>query len=118
MSTSRFFDVDPRSRRRYLRGMASVRAAAVAGSFYPADPTELRATISRLLASAEPQKPAKAIVAPHAGYVYSGPIAANAFRCLSKGVRRVVLLGPSHFALLRGVAAPRAAAFETPLGRV
>src|SRR5262249_49830281 len=85
-STSRFearqskIDVESRCRhldfststldleRRYGRGMASVRAAAVAGSFYPADPTELRATISRLLASAEPQKPAKAIVAPHAGY--------------------------------------------------
>ncbi len=78
----------------------------------------MRSTISRLLAGAPPQKPAKAIVVPHAGYVYSGPIAASAFRCLSEGVRRVVLLGPSHFALLRGLAAPRAAAFQTPLGRV
>jgi len=98
--------------------MASVRAPAVAGTFYPADPTELRETVSRLLASAPPREPAKAIVAPHAGYVYSGPIAASAFRCLPSGVRRVVLLGPSHFALLRGVAAPRVAQFETPLGRV
>jgi MEMO1 family protein len=99
-------------------GMAPVRAPAVAGTFYPADADELRSTVSRLLASAPPGLPAKAIVAPHAGYVYSGPIAASAFRCLSPGVRRVVLFGPSHFALLRGVAAPKAAAFETPLGRV
>jgi len=98
--------------------MVSVRRPAVAGTFYPADSNELRSTISRLLGSAPPRKPAKAIVAPHAGYVYSGPIAASAFRCLSSSVRRVVLLGPSHFVLLRGVAAPRAAEFETPLGRV
>ena len=98
--------------------MASVRPPAVAGTFYPDDPDELSALISRLLDSAPPRQPAKAIVAPHAGYVYSGPIAASAFRCLSSGVRRVVLLGPSHFALLRGVAAPRAGEFETPLGRV
>lgn len=98
--------------------MASVRRPAVAGTFYPDDPDELSALVSRLLDSAPPAQPAKAIVAPHAGYVYSGPIAASAFRCLPSGVRRVVLLGPSHFALLRGVAAPKAAAFETPLGRV
>jgi len=98
--------------------MDSVRRPAVAGTFYPDDPDELSAVVSRLLESAPPRQPAKAIVAPHAGYVYSGPIAASAFRCLPSGVRRVVLLGPSHFALLRGVAAPRAAAFETPLGRL
>jgi MEMO1 family protein len=102
-----------------LRGaMDSVRHPAVAGSFYPDDPEELGALVSRLLAEAAPAAPAKAIVAPHAGYVYSGPVAASAFRCLPSGVRRVVLLGPSHFALLRGVAAPRADVFETPLGSV
>ncbi|HWE22672.1 MAG TPA: AmmeMemoRadiSam system protein B [Myxococcales bacterium] len=98
--------------------MAQVRHAAVAGAFYPDDPGELRALVSELLEQARSSPPAKAIVAPHAGYVYSGPIAASAFRCVSPGVRRVVLLGPSHFAALRGVAAPRADVFETPLGRV
>jgi MEMO1 family protein len=98
--------------------MSTVRPPAVAGTFYPDDPDELRRTVSLLLGSAPPARPAKAIVAPHAGYVYSGPIAASAFRCLPAGVRRVVLLGPSHFALLRGLAAPRASAFETPLGAV
>lgn len=98
--------------------MSSVRRAAVAGSFYPGDPEELAAEVSRLLEGAAAREPAKAIVAPHAGYVYSGPIAASAFRCLSPAVERVVLLGPSHFVRLRGFAAPRADAFETPLGRV
>jgi AmmeMemoRadiSam system protein B len=97
---------------------ASVRRPAVAGTFYPDDPDELSATVSRLLQTAPPRAPAKAIVAPHAGYVYSGPIAASAFRCLSPEVSRVVLLGPSHFVPLRGVALPRAEIFETPLGRV
>lgn len=90
----------------------------MAGTFYPDDPAELRAVVSELLERARAAAPAKAIVAPHAGYVYSGPIAASAFRCLPEGVRRVVLLGPSHFVPLRGLAAPRASAFETPLGRV
>jgi AmmeMemoRadiSam system protein B len=101
-----------------VSAMASVRRPAVAGTFYPDDPDELSAAVRRLLGSAPPQHPAKAIVAPHAGYVYSGEIAASAFRCLSPHVTRVVLLGPSHLAPLRGVALPRAAAFETPLGRV
>lgn len=98
--------------------MPQVRQPAVAGTFYPDDPGELRALVSDLLERAAPSVPAKAIVAPHAGYVYSGPIAASAFRCLRTGTRRVVLLGPSHFAPLRGLAAPRADVFETPLGRV
>lgn len=98
--------------------MSQVRQPAVAGTFYPDDPGELRAMISGLLERALPASPAKAIVAPHAGYVYSGPVAASAFRSLPAQVRRVVLLGPSHFAALRGLAAPRAAFFATPLGRV
>jgi MEMO1 family protein len=98
--------------------MPQVRPPAVAGSFYPRDPTELRTLVNGLLARAAPAASAKAIVAPHAGYIYSGAVAASAFRCLSPEVRRVVLLGPSHFARLRGVAAPRSSAFETPLGQV
>jgi AmmeMemoRadiSam system protein B len=98
--------------------MTQVRHPAVAGTFYPDDASELRALVSELLERARPAPPAKAIVAPHAGYVYSGPIAGSAFRCIPEGVRRVVLLGPSHFAAFRGLAAPRADVFETPLGRV
>ena len=102
-----------------------VRAPVVAGSFYPSDPAELRTTIERLLASA-PLRPAhasaaKAIVAPHAGYAYSGPIAARAYRAIEArrdDVTRVVLLGPSHRVPFRGLAVPTVGAFATPLGSV
>src|SRR6267142_629998 len=94
-----------------LPSMDAVRPPAVAGSFYPADPIELRETVSRLLAAARPGPVPKAVIAPHAAYIYSGPVAASAFR-------RVVLLGPSHFAHVRGLALPDAAAMSTPLGNV
>ena len=88
-----------------------MRAPAVAGSFYPADPSRLRETVARLLASAAYGTPPKALIAPHAGYVYSGPVAASAFRRVEDApISRVVLLGPSHFAPLRGLALPGAAA--------
>jgi hypothetical protein len=102
-----------------------VRAPAVAGSFYPADPAELRAVVARCLAEAAAPPPAepapKALVVPHAGYVYSGPVAATAYQRaarLAGRVSRVVLLGPAHRAFLRGLAVPRADAFSTPLGVV
>jgi hypothetical protein len=102
-----------------------VRAPAVAGSFYPADPAELRAVVARCLAEAsappEPEPLPKALVVPHAGYVYSGPVAATAYQRaarLAGRVSRVVLLGPAHRAFLRGLAAPHADAFSTPLGVV
>jgi AmmeMemoRadiSam system protein B len=102
-----------------------VRAPAVAGSFYPADPAELRALVERCLSEAGPaprEEPlAKALVAPHAGYVYSGGVAAAAYQRaarLAGRVSRVVLLGPAHRAFLRGLAAPRVDAFSTPLGVV
>jgi AmmeMemoRadiSam system protein B len=99
--------------------MQTVRAPAVAGNFYPADPSQLRETVARLLAGAAYGAPPKALIAPHAGYVYSGPVAASAFRRVEDAaLSRVVLLGPSHFAPLRGVALPDAAAMRTPLGDV
>lgn len=102
--------------------MGSVRRPAVAGMFYPDDPEELRATVAALLAKA-PQDgpPPKALIAPHAGYVYSGPVAATAYARLGPAretVRRVGLLGPSHHVAFRGIAASHAEFFETPLGRV
>ena len=63
----------------------------------------------------------KALIAPHAGYVYSGPIAASAYSalgCAAHGIERVVLIGPSHFLPFSGLAVSRAEAFETPLGTV
>ena len=104
----------------------TVRPPAVAGLFYPADPVRLRAEVSGLLAEAEAAAPAglrpKALVAPHAGYAYSGAVAAAAFATLgeraARVIRRVVVIGPSHHAAFRGIAAPTAEAFATPLGRV
>ncbi len=109
--------------------MLHVRPAAVAGAFYPADPGELGAEVDQLLADAERSPPRgvagaappKALIVPHAGYVYSGPIAASAYALLrpaAKRVRRVVLLGPAHRARIRGLALPEAALFRTPIGDV
>ncbi len=100
------------------------RPPAVAGSFYPADPAELRRVVAGHLDEAAPPPDAgspKALIAPHAGYRYSGPIAATAYRTLTPSgaaVRRVLLAGPAHSVPLRGVALPSAVAFATPLGPV
>ncbi|WP_374368291.1 AmmeMemoRadiSam system protein B [Piscinibacter sp.] len=103
----------------------SVRPAAVAGLFYPGDAATLRAQIAGLLGAAgTPARDAapKILLAPHAGYVYSGAVAAEAYATLGAAarerIRRVVLLGPSHRVALRGLAAPTVEAFETPLGRI
>lgn len=104
--------------------MQHVRPPAVAGTFYPADPRKLGADISSMLGAVEVPRDEslpKAIVVPHAGYIYSGPIAASAYVRLRAGrdqVRRVVLLGPAHRVHVRGMALPEATAFDTPLGRV
>jgi AmmeMemoRadiSam system protein B/AmmeMemoRadiSam system protein A len=105
--------------------MQSIRPAAVAGTFYPGDRASLEREVAGYLAEARPAQPApafpKAIVVPHAGYVYSGAVAANAYALLrpARGlVKRVVLLGPCHRVAVRGLALPAASAFETPLGRV
>lgn len=104
---------------------AMIRPPAVAGSFYPADPTALATMLDRLLAEApRPEAPPAlpfAIIVPHAGYVYSGPIAAEAYaqlRPFADQVRRVVLIGPAHRVGFRGIAVSTAAAFQTPLGLV
>jgi MEMO1 family protein len=100
------------------------RPPAVAGSFYPADPARLRSDVTRLLAAAPrvaPSGRAKAVIAPHAGYPYSGPVAAAAFVALEASVQaieRVVLIGPAHYVPFRGIAVPTVPFFETPLGRI
>lgn len=105
--------------------MPSTRPAAVAGSFYPADPEILRAQVNHLLDEARraprAERPPKLLVVPHAGYAYSGAVAAQAYARLvpwRDTLRRVVLLGPVHRVPVRGLAAPQALAFETPLGSV
>ena len=104
--------------------MAAIRPTAVAGSFYSADAAELRSEIDDLLGSTVSAAIApvpKALIAPHAGYIYSGPIAAAGYRRLAlarERIRRVVLLGPSHFVGFRGLAASSAEDWQTPLGTV
>jgi AmmeMemoRadiSam system protein B len=102
--------------------MGSIRKPAVAGTFYPADPAELAAMVDDCLAAAAAEgTPPQAVIAPHAGYVYSGPIAASAYARiapLNGTVRRVVLIGPSHRVPFRGLALPEADGFATPLGTV
>jgi hypothetical protein len=99
------------------------RRAAVAGLFYPGTPSELGRAVDDALAGAAGRGAAgdvpKALIVPHAGYVYSGPVAAEAYARLepARGViERVVILGPCHRVPVRGLALPAAAAFETPLG--
>ena len=106
-------------------GMNAVRPAAVAGMFYPGDARALAAEIRDLLGDVQHTAPRlgypKALVVPHAGYVYSGGVAARAYDELATArgrVRRVVLLGPTHRVAVRGLAAPSAQAFATPLGQV
>src|SRR5262252_1538577 len=100
-----------------------VRPSAVAGQFYSADADHLRKQVLDLLANvATPvNNIPKALIAPHAGYIYSGATAAEAFATLRNGaqtITRVVLIGPAHYVRVRGIAAPTVDAFETPLGRV
>jgi len=106
-----------------LMSKPATRPAAVAGTFYPASTAELRRQIDELLAAPRVAAgPApKALIAPHAGYVYSGPIAASAYAQLSPQrdrIRRVVLLGPVHRVPIRGLALPGVQRFATPLGEV
>ncbi|ENO87901.1 AmmeMemoRadiSam system protein B [Thauera linaloolentis] len=104
--------------------ISSVRPAMLAGQYYPDDERVLRMQVAKLLAAAVPLEQVaapKAIIVPHAGYLDSGAIAANAYRTLAgmrERIRRVVLLGPAHQAALHGFAVPAAQAFATPLGEV
>ena len=103
--------------------MTNIREPAVAGLFSPANPCELRENVDHFLAKAKPADipSPKALVAPHAGYVYSGPIAGSAYaqlKPLADRIRRVVLIGPSHRVPFRGIAYGFAGRFRTPLGDV
>ena len=99
------------------------RPPAVAGHFYDVDPHRLEAEVGRLLASAPkpelPRRP-KALIVPHAGYLYSGQVAATGFATVSRSTPPacLVLIGPAHYVPFRGIAAPTVDAFETPLGPV
>src|SRR5690348_12681699 len=105
--------------------MASVRHAAVAGMFYPGERGALARELDELFGGVEETRPRlgfpKALIVPHAGYIYSGPVAARAYDELANArgiVRRVVMLGPTHRVAVRGMAVPTDEAFATPLGRI
>tara|TARA_R110001592_G_scaffold282102_2_gene549759 strand:+ start:6127 stop:6945 length:819 start_codon:yes stop_codon:yes gene_type:complete len=112
--------------------MLSIRKAAVAGQFYPGDPLQLQEMISALLSEADMSDhnsdssehksvQPKAIIVPHAGYIYSGLVAASAFVSLlpfRKKITRIVLLGPSHRVGFSGLAVSSADSFQTPLGDI
>jgi AmmeMemoRadiSam system protein B len=104
------------------RALEGVRPPAVAGRFYPGDPRELARDVDELLAAASPHEGRpKVLIVPHAGYVYSGPIAATAYanvKAWGSTIRKVVLLGPAHRVHLDGLALASSAAFRTPLGDV
>ncbi len=100
------------------------RQAAVAGTFYPADKQQLQEVVAGILSAVtiDPNRPApKAIIAPHAGYKFSGPIAGSAYGRLAKAshyIRRVLLLGPAHWVPVRSLAASSADVFRTPMGGI
>ncbi|MBE0474209.1 AmmeMemoRadiSam system protein B [Rhodoferax sp.] len=110
--------------------MHPVRPPAVAGAFYPGDSQTLSHDVLAMLAAAKPcaansatgpAKPPKALIVPHAGYIYSGATAAQAYARLAamhQTIRRVVLLGPVHRVPVRGLALPGADYFATPLGQI
>jgi hypothetical protein len=102
--------------------MTTVRNPAVAGTFYSADARQLHVAVVGFLKAARASGPSpKAIIAPHAGYIYSGPIAATAYAYLANArdtIKHVILLGPAHRVAFEGLAASSAEAFATPLGTV
>jgi hypothetical protein len=99
-----------------------IREAAVAGMFYPDNPEVLKATVADYLSNTTvAHKPPKALIVPHAGYIYSGPVAASAYasiKPIAGQITKVVLIGPSHYVGFSGLAASHADAFSTPLGTI
>src|SRR4051812_6850357 len=104
----------------------TVRPAAVAGTFYPGSAAELRATVDQLLeaARAAPVVKAatpKALIVPHAGYIYSGAIAAPGFAQIAAGadrLERVVIISPAHRLYVEGLTWPGTTHLRTPLGEI
>ena len=108
----------------FAKLQSEVRRPAVAGGFYPSGARELKRTVEALLSQATKRRELSGLcglVTPHAGYVYSGPIAGKAFSLLAHsndGPNRILLIGPPHYVPLRGIVAPSCSAFATPLGDV
>ena len=108
-----------------VEGIRKVRKPAVAGLFYPDDPAELHAAVSGYLSAAsgkgiDGEKRPKALIVPHAGYVYSGPVAASAYariRDIANSITRVVLFGPAHRMPFEGLALPGSTVSRRRLAR-
>lgn len=102
--------------------MPVIRPPAVAGMFYPSDPVQLEHEVQKFLVEAHPHTLVpKALIVPHAGYVYSGAVAGSAYATLKNiapRIRRVVLLGPTHRVAVQGLVLPDTEVFDTPLGHV
>ena len=104
----------------------NIRPPAIAGTFYPSNPEELRATVEYFLGKADKifgsaHNVPKAIIVPHAGYIYSGLTAAAAYNRLHLGretIKRVIILGPFHRIGINGIALPSTETFQTPLGNI
>jgi len=101
----------------------NIQAPVVAGTFYPGDPDDLRADVRQFISDARQvlDHPPKALIAPHAGYIYSGPVAGSAYAQLAgvaDTICRVVLLAPSHRVAFHGIAYSSAELFRTPLGDI
>jgi MEMO1 family protein len=104
------------------RAHPRTRAPAAAGSFYPRSEKTLRQTVESLLSAVPVQQRSQpsGIIAPHAGYAYSGQVAAAAFACVRScgWIKRAIVIGPTHYVPFPGIAAPSDSAFTTPLGDV
>jgi AmmeMemoRadiSam system protein B/AmmeMemoRadiSam system protein A len=97
----------------------AVRKAAVAGTFYEKNPALLRNVVLRYLSDGKPlAEPVRLLISPHAGFVFSGPVAAKGYAAIDVNAKRVIIVGPSHYEAFRGIAVPRFDSYETPLGKV
>lgn len=102
--------------------METVREPAVAGTFYPANPLKLRSLLNTYLSESDAGGSSpKAMIVPHAGYIYSGPVAASGYARLTQAadrINQVILLGPAHRIAFKGLAVPDVDGFKTPLGNI
>ncbi len=96
-----------------------VRKAAVAGTFYDRNPETLRDMVLRYLSEGKAlAEPVRMLISPHAGYIFSGPVAGKGYATIDVNVKRVIIIGPSHYEAFTGLAVPRFDYYETPLGKV
>lgn len=101
--------------------MSLIRNPSVAGQFYPADPVQLQAMVHQYLVDEAVASKPKAIIAPHAGYIYSGEVAGKVYSCLKKfqtDIQRVILFGPAHRLAFQGIATSKVDFFKTPLANI